>query len=129
MDHKRLGILYILFGLVFLALRGIVEAAIICLRLIRVRNDLISPQAFNRVFTMHGTAMIFFVAMPLVFGFANYLAPLTIGARDMAFPRLNTFSFWMTALTGFFLYFSFLGGDACIEQEALPTSDGSHIRR
>jgi cytochrome c oxidase subunit I len=60
---------------------------------------------------MHGTTMIFFVAMPLVFGFANYLVPLMIGARDMAFPRLNAFSFWMTAFGGMFLYFSFLGGN------------------
>ena len=63
------------------------------------------------MFTMHGTTMIFFVAMPLVFGFANYLVPLMIGARDMAFPRLNAFSFWMSALGGLFLYFSFFGGD------------------
>src|SRR5436305_1454821 len=62
------------------------------------------------MFTMHGTTMIFFVAMPLVFGFANYLVPLMIGARDMAFPRLNAFSFWLMAFGGILLYFSFLGG-------------------
>src|SRR5437773_4517987 len=62
------------------------------------------------MFTMHGTTMIFFVAMPLVFGFANYMVPLMIGARDMAFPRLNAFSFWLTAFGGLLLYFSFLGG-------------------
>ena len=72
--------------------------------------DFVSPQVFNRMFTMHGTTMIFFVAMPIVFGFANYLVPLMIGARDMAFPRLNAFSFWMTAFGGLLLYFSFLGG-------------------
>ena len=60
---------------------------------------------------MHGTTMIFFVAMPILFGFANYLVPLMIGARDMAFPRLNAFSFWLTAFGGLLLYFSFLGGD------------------
>ena len=109
-DHKRLGMLYILFALVFLIVGGI-EATIIRLQLIRPHNDLVSPEFFNRMFTMHGTTMIFFVAMPLVFGFANYLVPLMIGARDMAFPRLNAFSFWMTALGGLFLYFSFLGGD------------------
>ena len=109
-DHKRLGLLYILFALVFLVAGGI-EATVMRLQLIRPHNDLVSPQAFNRMFTMHGTTMIFFVAMPLVFGFANYLVPLMIGARDMAFPRLNAFSFWMTALGGLFLYFSFLGGD------------------
>src|SRR6202008_1921863 len=63
------------------------------------------------MFTMHGTTMIFFMAMPILFGFANYLVPLMIGARDMAFPRLNAFSFWMTALGGLLLYFSFLGGN------------------
>ena len=109
-DHKRLGLLYVLFALVFLIAGGI-EATVMRLQLIRPHNHLVSPQAFNRMFTMHGTTMIFFVAMPLVFGFANYLVPLMIGARDMAFPRLNAFSFWMTALGGLLLYFSFLGGD------------------
>jgi len=118
-DHKRLGILYILFGLLFLALGGI-EATIMRVQLIRAHNDLVSPQVFNRMFTMHGTTMIFFVAMPLVFGFANYLVPLMIGARDMAFPRLNAFSFWMTALAGFFLYFSFLGGDGLYGAGSAP---------
>jgi cytochrome c oxidase subunit I len=118
-DHKRLGILYILVGLVFLALGGI-EATIMRLQLIRAHNDLVSPQVFNRMFTMHGTTMIFFVAMPLVFGFANYLVPLMIGARDMAFPRLNAFSFWMTALGGLFLYFSFLGGDGLYGAGSAP---------
>src|SRR5689334_21445017 len=73
-------------------------------------NNFVSPQVFNRMFTMHGTTMIFFVAMPVLFGFANYLVPLMIGARDMAFPRLNAFSFWLTALGGFLLYFSSIGG-------------------
>ena len=81
------------------------------IQLIRPLNNFVSPQVFNRMFTMHGTTMIFFVAMPLVFGFANYLVPLMIGARDMAFPRLNAFSFWMTAFGGLLLYFSFVGGD------------------
>src|SRR5580765_43794 len=94
-DHKRLGILYILYALLFLVIGG-VEATIMRIQLIRPHNDFVSPQVFNRMFTMHGTTMIFFVAMPLVFGFANYLIPLMIGARDMAFPRLNAFSFWMT---------------------------------
>jgi cytochrome c oxidase subunit I len=118
-DHKRLGILYILFALVFLAAGGI-EATIMRLQLIRPHNDLVSPEVFNRMFTMHGTTMIFFVAMPLVFGFANYLVPLMIGARDMAFPRLNAFSFWMTALGGIFLYFSFLGGDGLYGAGSAP---------
>jgi cytochrome c oxidase subunit 1 len=109
-DHKRLGILYIVYALIFLVVGGI-EATIIRIQLIRAHNDFVSAQVFNRMFTMHGTTMIFFVAMPILFGFANYLVPLMIGARDMAFPRLNAFSFWLTALGGFLLYFSFLGGN------------------
>ena len=118
-DHKRLGILYILYALVFLVIGGI-EATIMRIQLIRPHNDFVSPQVFNRMFTMHGTTMIFFVAMPLVFGFANYLVPLMIGARDMAFPRLNAFSFWMTALGGLLLYFSFLGGDGLYGAGSAP---------
>ena len=83
---------------------------IIRIQLMHAHNNFVSPQVFNRMFTMHGTTMIFFVAMPVLFGFANYLVPLMIGARDMAFPRLNAFSFWLTALGGLLLYFSFLGG-------------------
>src|SRR5271166_3010104 len=108
-DHKRLGILYIAYALLFLVIGGI-EATIMRIQLIRPHNDFVSPQVFNRMFTMHGTTMIFFVAMPIVFGFANYLVPLMIGARDMAFPRLNAFGFWMSALGGIILYFSFIGG-------------------
>src|SRR5271166_863056 len=109
-DHKRLGILYVVYALIFLVVGGI-EATIIRIQLIRPHNDFVSPQVFNRMFTMHGTTMIFFVVMPLVFGFANYLVPLMIGARDMAFPRLNAFSFWLTAFGGLLLYFSLVGAN------------------
>src|ERR1700681_1196290 len=109
-DHKRLGILYIVYALVFLIIGGI-EAAIMRIQLIRPHNNFVSPEVFNQMFTMHGTTMIFFVAMPMLFGFANYLLPLMIGARDMAFPRLNAFSFWLTAFGGILLYFSFLGAN------------------
>src|SRR5271169_4911086 len=109
-DHKRLGILYILYALVFLIIAGI-EAMIMRIQLIAPNNDFVSPEVFNRMFTMHGTTMIFFVAMPLVFGFANYLVPLMIGARDMAFPRLNAFSFWLSAFGGILLYFSLVGAN------------------
>jgi cytochrome c oxidase subunit I len=118
-DHERLGILYILYALIFLVVGGI-EATIMRLQLIRPHNDLVSPEFFNRMFTMHGKTMIFFFVMPLVFGFANYLVPLMIGARDMAFPRLNAFSFWMTALGGLFLYFSFLGGNGLYGAGSAP---------
>jgi cytochrome c oxidase subunit 1 len=109
-DHKRLGILYILYALIFLVIGGI-EAGVMRIQLMHAHNDFVSPQVFNRMFTMHGTTMIFFVAMPLVFGFANYLIPLMIGARDMAFPRLNAFSFWLMAFGGFLLYFSLVGAN------------------
>ena len=109
-DHKRLGILYIIYAMVFLLIAGI-EATVIRIQLIRPHNDFVSPQVFNRLFTMHGTTMIFFVVMPFLFGFANYLIPLMIGARDMAFPRLNAFSFWMTAFGGLLLYFSVVGAN------------------
>src|SRR6202171_904922 len=118
-DHKRLGILYILYALVFLVIGG-VEATILRIQLIRPNNHFVSPQVFNRMFTMHGTTMIFFVAMPILFGFANYLIPLMIGARDMAFPRLNAFSFWMTAFGGLLLYFSFVGGDGLYGAGSAP---------
>src|SRR5260221_10151680 len=108
-DHKRLGILYLLFALLFLAVAGS-EAMIMRIQLMYPHNHFVSPQVFNRMFTMHGTTMVFFMGIPMIFGFANYLVPLMIGARDMAFPRLNAFSFWLTAFGGFLLYFSFLGG-------------------
>src|SRR6202451_4024077 len=108
-DHKKLGILYILYALVFLVIGGI-EATIMRIQLIVPDNHFVSPEVFNRMFTMHGTTMIFFVAMPILFGFGTYLIPLMIGARDMAFPRLNALSFWLTAFGGLLLYYSFIGG-------------------
>src|SRR5262249_20093955 len=68
------------------------------------------PDAFNAVFTMHGTTMIFFVVMPLLLGLANYVVPLMIGARDMAFPRLNALSYWLLLFSGLLLHYSFLNG-------------------
>jgi cytochrome c oxidase subunit 1 len=109
-DHKRLGVMYIGYALLFLVIGGI-EATIMRIQLTAAHKDFVSPQVFNRMFTMHGTTMIFFVAMPLVFGLANYLVPLMIGARDMAFPRLNAFSFWLTAFGGILLYFSLIGAN------------------
>jgi cytochrome c oxidase subunit I len=108
-DHKKLGILYILYGLVFLLVGG-VEATILRIQLVVPHNHFVSPEVFNRMFTMHGTTMIFFVVMPILFGFGTYLIPLMIGARDTAFPRLNALSFWLTAFGGLLLYYSFIGG-------------------
>jgi cytochrome c oxidase subunit 1 len=108
-DHKRLGILYILYSTFFLLVAG-AEALMIRVQLAYPHNHVLSAQVYNRFFTMHGTTMVFLVGMPFLFGFANYIVPLQIGARDMAFPRVNAFSFWLTAFGGFLLYYSFLGG-------------------
>src|ERR1700752_3695222 len=108
-DHKRLGILYVVYSLLFLLVGG-VEAICIRIQLVVPNNHFLDPAVFNRFFTMHGTTMVFLVGMPILFGFGNYLVPLMIGARDMAFPRLNAFSFWLTAFGGLLLYFSCVGG-------------------
>jgi cytochrome c oxidase subunit 1 len=108
-DHKKLGLLYVLYGTFFMLVGG-AEAIAIRIQLARPNNHFLSPQVYNRFFTMHGTTMVFLVGMTIIFGFGNYLVPLMIGARDMAFPRLNAFSFWVTAFGGLLLYYSFLGG-------------------
>jgi len=108
-DHKKLGLMYLCYGLLFLVIGG-VEATAMRIQLALPNNHFVSPQTFNQLFTMHGTTMIFFSAMPIVFGIAVYLVPLMIGARDMAFPRLNAWGFWMSALGGVILYFSWVGG-------------------
>jgi cytochrome c oxidase subunit I len=97
------------YALIFLVIAG-VEALLMRIQLAVPNNHFVSPQVFNRLFTMHGTTMVFFVAMPILFGFGNYLVPLMIGARDMAFPRLNAFSFWISAFAGLLLYFSYFAG-------------------
>src|ERR1700747_3127212 len=118
-DHKRLGVMYIVYALLFLVIAG-VEALIIRIQLMFPHNHFVSPEVFNRLFTMHGTTMVFFMGMPILFGFANYLVPLMIGARDMAFPRLNAFSFWISAFGGMLLYFSYLGADGLYGMGSAP---------
>jgi cytochrome c oxidase subunit I len=118
-DHKKIGLMYIGYALIFLVIAGI-EAILMRIQLAVPNNHFVSPQVFNRLFTMHGTTMIFFVAMPIVFGFGNYLIPLMIGARDMAFPRLNAFSFWVSAFGGFLLYFSYIGGNGLYGAGSAP---------
>src|SRR5262245_59787768 len=110
-DHKKIGILYILMALVFLVIAG-VEALLIRWQLWRPRNDLIGPDFFNQMFTMHGTTMVFFMGIPILVGFGNFLVPLMIGARDMAFPRLNALGFWLTLFGGLLVYFSYATGGA-----------------
>jgi len=110
-DHKRIGILYLLTALVFFVLGGI-EALLIRIQLAVPNNHFLHPDTYNQIYTMHGTTMIFLVAMPAVFGLINYVLPLQIGARDMAFPRLNAFSFWLVPFGGILLHFSILAGGA-----------------
>ena len=110
-DHKRIAVLYLLTALFFFVVAG-VEALFIRLQLALPNNHFLNPDTFNQLFTMHGTTMIFLVVMPVVFGFVNYVLPLQIGARDMAFPRLNAFGFWCVPLGGILLHFSVLAGGA-----------------
>ncbi len=110
-DHKRLGILYILSSFLFMGLAS-VEAFIIRLQLMAPNQQLVSPDAFNQLFTMHGVTMVFLAIMPLGTGLANYFVPLLIGARDLAFPRLNAFGYWVYILGGLFIYSSFFLGGA-----------------
>ncbi len=118
-DHKRLGLMYIASGLLFFVVAGL-EASLMRLQLAVPGNDLVSPQLFNQLMTLHGTTMVFFVGMPILLGFANYLVPLMIGARDMAFPRLNAFSFWMSLFGGLLLYSSFLAAEGLYGGSAAP---------
>jgi cytochrome c oxidase subunit 1 len=110
-DHKQIGILYIVTSLVFMVVGGL-ESLVIRAQLWAPDARLVGPETFNQLFTMHGTTMVFFVVMPMLLGFGNYLVPLMIGARDMAFPRLNAFSYWMFAFGGGLTYLSFLTGGA-----------------
>ena len=110
-DHKKIGILYILMSVVFLIVGG-VEAVLIRWQLVAPRSEFLAPDVFNQLFTMHGTTMVFFMGMPILIGIGNYLVPLMIGARDMAFPRLNALGFWATLFGGLLVYSSFATGGA-----------------
>jgi len=104
-DHKKIGILYIATAIVFMFMGG-VEALVIRLQLAQPDNTLVSAETYNGLVTMHGTTMIFLFVVPLIAGFGNYLVPLMIGARDMAFPRLNALSYWLTLFGGVAFYCS-----------------------
>ena len=118
-DHKKIGLMYIGYALIFLVIAG-AQALLMRIQLALPNNNFVSPQVFNQLFTMHGTTMVFFVGMPVLFGFGNYLVPLMIGARDMAFPRLNAFSFWIAAFGGFLLYFSYVGANGLYGAGSAP---------
>ncbi len=110
-DHKTIGIRYIVTSFIFFLLGGL-QALAMRAQLTTPESTLINPQLYNQLFTMHGTTMIFYFATPILFGFGNYLIPLMIGSRDMAFPRLNAFGYWVFLFSGVFIYSSYLFGMA-----------------
>src|SRR6266550_1722063 len=110
-DHKRIGVLYFVTSFFFFLVGG-VEALLIRSQLARPDGHVLTAEQYNQLFTMHGITMIFLVVMPMGAAFFNYMLPLMIGARDVAFPRLNAFSYWAFLFGGLFLYSSFLLGGA-----------------
>lgn len=110
-DHKRIGILYLYSAFIFFLVGGL-EALLIRIQLAQPDNTFLGADTYNQIFTMHGTTMIFLVVMPMSVGFGNYFVPLMIGARDMAFPKLNALSYWTYLFGGVFMYSSFLFGGA-----------------
>ena len=110
-DHKRIGLLYIGTGLFFFFVAGTL-AMMMRFQLLEPDNDFMTNTQFNSAFTMHGTTMVFMAGMPIIFGFANYLVPLQIGARDLAFPRLNALSFWLLPTGALVVYAGYFAGGA-----------------
>ena len=110
-DHKYIGTLYIVTGFAFFFIGGIL-GLLIRLQLFESDNDFLTYEEYNSTFTMHGTTMIFLAAMPIIFGFANYLIPLQLGARDLAFPRLNALSYWLLPTGGIVIYMGYFTGGA-----------------
>jgi cytochrome c oxidase subunit I len=113
-DHKRIGILYIATTLVFFAAGGIL-ALLMRAQLAQADQSFITRESYNELFTIHGTTMIFLVVVPIFAGLANYLVPLMIGARDMAFPRLNALSYWLFLFGGIVLYLSFFANEGAAD--------------
>ncbi|MCS7295438.1 MAG: cbb3-type cytochrome c oxidase subunit I, partial [Dehalococcoidia bacterium] len=112
-DHKKLGILYLYTTVFFFAVGGIL-ALLVRTQLAVADNTFLGRQAYNEVFTMHASAMLFLFVIPVWAGFGNYLVPLMIGARDMAFPRINALSYWLLPIGGILMFAGFLvdGGAA-----------------
>jgi len=111
--------MYIAFGLVFFLVAGI-EAAFMRAQLALPAGTVVDPDTFNQLFTMHGTTMVFLVGMPILLGFGNYLIPLMVGARDMAFPRLNAFGLWLFVFGALLLYYSYIGAEGLYGEAAAP---------
>ena len=110
-DHKRIGIRYVVTSLIFFAISGCF-ALVMRVQLATPNAHVLTPEQYNELFTMHGTTMIFLFNTPVLAGFGNYLVPLQLGARDMAFPRLNAFSYWIFVLGGLMMYAGFAFGTA-----------------
>jgi cytochrome c oxidase subunit 1/cytochrome c oxidase subunit I+III len=110
-DHKEIGKRYLLTAFAFLMIGG-VEALIMRAQLAQPNQTLLTPAEYSQIFTMHGVTMVFLYALPMLSGFSNYLWPLILGSRDMAFPRLNAFSYWVFLASGIFIYSTFLIGQA-----------------
>jgi cytochrome c oxidase subunit I len=110
-DHKRIGLLYAVAAFAFFIVGGI-EALLVRTQLADADGSVLSAEAYNQLFTMHGLTMVFLVVMPIASAFTNYFLPIMIGARDVAFPRLNAFSYWLFLLSGIMIYSSFLVGGA-----------------
>jgi len=108
-DHKKIGILYLGAGLVFFLIAGL-EAVFVRLQLMYPMNNVLSAQQFNEMITMHGTTMLFLAALPILYGFFNFIVPLQIGARDVAFPFLNSLGFWTFVFGGILLNLGFFTG-------------------
>lgn len=112
-DHKKIGILYFMAGGLFFLIGGL-EAILIRIQLMNPDLKIFIGDTFNQLTTMHGTTMIFFAAMPMIFGFMNAIIPLQIGARDVAFPFLNSLGFWLFLFGGILLNLSwFMGASQC----------------
>ncbi|MFA5919678.1 MAG: cytochrome c oxidase subunit I [Methylococcaceae bacterium] len=110
-DHKEIGLRYLITAFIFLLMGGI-EALIMRVQLASPDQTLLTPEQYSQLFTMHGVTMIFLYSLPILSGFSNYLWPLMLGSRDMAFPRLNALSYWIFLFAGIFLYASFPLGEA-----------------
>lgn len=110
-DHKRIGRRYLFTASAFFVISGTLALALRA-QLARPEEELVPPQWFNQFFSLHGTTMIFFFATPMLFGFGNLLFPLMLGTRDMAFPRLNAFGYWVFLFSGLFMFLSLVTGDA-----------------
>ncbi|MGE0056769.1 MAG: cytochrome c oxidase subunit I [Dehalococcoidia bacterium] len=128
-DHKRIGVMYITTNILFFIVAGIM-ALLMRAQLAQSESTFLGQNSYNQIFSMHGTTMLFFFIIPIGAGFGNYLLPLMIGARDMAFPRINAMSYWLIPLAGIILFSSFLttgGAPAAGWTSYAPLSDATFM--